>query len=161
MKQLFFVFSLLLIGTAGIAQQGVAPVQAIRYQTKKFDAAIFPANSKESLGGVRFTPTKADIDQAESGLRKKLSGLNVDLANQYETPVVDKELDNYKRQYFGYRDKAGNRIVLINCFWGTHEHFKEWLSEQIDVRKGGSYYWNVKYNLDTGELFDLKVNGRG
>ena len=36
---------------------------------------------------------------------------------------------------------------------------ENWLSNQVVVLDGGSHYWNVKYNLTTGKLFGLSVNG--
>ena len=134
---------------------------AKHYLTKKSDIAIFPADSKELFyGNERFTPTQKEIDQAERALVIQLPRLNAEHVNQYATPVIDKNLSKYKRQYFGYIDKNGNRILYINCFWKRDKEGEQlWLREKIQVLDGGSYYWNIKFNINTDELFDLDVNG--
>jgi len=134
--------------------------KADHYKTKKFDIAIFPANYLDLIPGQRFTPTRQEIDKAETELLTNLKTLNKQLVNQSSTPIIHKKLHKYKRQYFGYIDKDGNRILLINCFWSKDKHFDgRWLTERIMVFDGGSYYWNVKFNLDKNEMFDLDING--
>ncbi len=50
--------------------------------------------------------------------------------------------------------------MLINCFWARDKDDTErWLKGRIMVLDGGSYYWNVKFNLDKKQLFELDVNG--
>lgn len=135
--------------------------EAEHYKTKEFDVAIFPETYKELLPEKRFTPTHENITEAELALRTKLEDLNYLLTHQSNSPVIHKNLSKYLRQYFGYIDENGNRILIINCFWKNVDKMakKLWLKDRITVRDGGSFYWNVKYNLDTGELFDLEVNG--
>ena len=127
---------------------------ATHIESKKYNIAIFPAESKELFyGNNRFTPNLTEINAAENALTNQLVKLNADRQNQYVTPVIDKHLANYKRQYFGYIDKNGNKILFINCFWKRKKEEDEiWLKERIRVLDGGSYYWNVKYNLKTDEL---------
>jgi hypothetical protein len=86
-----------------------------------------------------------------------LQQLNEDKQNQAFTPVIDKNLKNYKRQYFGYIDSKSHKILFINCFWKKEKEVT-WLTEMINVLGGGSYFWTVKFNLNTQELFDLEVN---
>jgi len=143
------------------AQSENAPTIAEHFKTKKFEIAIFPASSRELYDGPdRFTPSKQDVEYGEEALINQLPALNMEHHNQFDTPVIDKNLSKYKRQYFGYYDKNRNRILFINCFWKKEkeENFF-WLNERIMVLDGGSYFWNVKYNLNTNELFDLDVNG--
>jgi hypothetical protein len=87
------------------------------YKSHKFDVAIFPASYIDLIPGKRFTPTRQEIDLAESILLIDLKTLNKDLFNQSSTPVIHKKLNKYKRQYFGYIDNNGDSILLINCFW--------------------------------------------
>jgi hypothetical protein len=136
-----------------------AQTVTVHYQTEKFDVAIFPAESKDLLpGAVRFTPSREDIDKAENALLKQLPDLNADKQNQDNTPVIDKNLKKYRRQYFGYINEKGDKILYINCFWKKDKGFENWMSEMVRVDAGGSYYWYVKYNLNKDELFDLTVN---
>ncbi len=142
------------------AQTNMSFTTADHYKTNAFDVAIFPAHYYSYTSEQRFTPTREEIDKAESILRKDLKILNKNLRNQYSTPVIHEQLNQYKRQYFGYIDEHGDRIVLINCFWAPNEALTEnWLIHRIRVLDGGSYYWNVKFNLDKGQLFDLSING--
>ncbi len=143
------------------AQEENVPSIAEHYKTKKFDVAIFPASSRELFDGPdRFTPSKQDVEYGEDALINQLPALNLERHNQFETPVIDKNLSKYKRQYFGYYDNNRNRILFINCFWKRDkEENLLWLNERIMVLDGGSYFWSVKYNLNTNELFDLDVNG--
>ena len=142
----------------GFGQPNTNKIEAEHYKTKKFDVTIFPANYIDMIPGERFTPTKQDIDKAEVALNRDLKTLNRQNLNQTSTPVIHKKLRKYKRQYFGYIDKNGERILLINCFWDKDSE-KNWLKERVRTLDGGSYYWDIKYNIDKDELFDLSING--
>ncbi len=152
--KLFSFLSLFLFFIAARAQEN-----AVHYQTDKFDAAIFPATSTAVLSGSkRFTPTKDDVDRAEEALLQQLPELNNDHQNQDNTPVIEKNLKKYWRQYFGYIDNNGKKILFINAFWKKDKENENWLTDMINVEGGGSYYWTVKLNLDTEELFDITIN---
>lgn len=99
------------------------------------------------------------MDKAETALKQQLKKLNSRLINQAFSPVIYKNLKKYKRQYFGYINKNNEHTLFINCFWGNEIfHENEWLKNRIMVLDGGSYYWNVKYNIEKDEL---DVNGEG
>ncbi len=144
-----------------ICIQSVTGQVAEHYQTAAFDAAIFPAESKNLFlpGEQRFTPSKKDVDEAEESLLQQLPELNNDHMNQDDTPVIEKNLKKYRRQYFGYIDRNGKKILYINAFWKKEKEFDNWLEESVNVLGKGSFFWNVKFNIETGELFDLTVNG--
>ncbi|KAF0202933.1 MAG: hypothetical protein FD170_1510 [Bacteroidetes bacterium] len=144
----------------GFGQTDTTFKKADYYKTKQFEAAIFPANYFDLLPEQRFTPATREIDTAEAALSNNLKTLNKELVNQSSTPIIHKNLHKYKRQYFGYIDKNGDRILLINCFWAMGKNCNDlWLTDRIMVLDGGSYFWNIKFNLDTNELFDLNING--
>ena len=73
--------------------------------------------------------------------------------------IIDKNLNKYKRQYFGGVDENGRKYLLINCFWSERENSNGWLNGMVIVMDGGSYYWQIKYYIDTNELKNLMVNG--
>lgn len=151
---------ILLITYDCIGQQDTTFKKADHFITNKFDVAIFPANYLDFIPRPRFTPTRQDVEKAELALKRNLKNLNKKLINQSSTPIIHEKLNNYKRQYFGYIDKNGNRVLFINCFWSNDKDDSDsWLTERTMVLDGGSYYWNVKYNLDKNELFDLAING--
>lgn len=159
-RHLTVLLTSLLISLSGFCQSDTTSIAADHYKTNKFDVAIFPSSYIDFVGGERFTPTRAEIDQAETALQIELSNLNKDLINQTSSPIIHKNLNKYKRQYFGFIDKNGNRILLINSFWTKQKEISSgWLTGRILVLDGGSYYWTVKFNLDTEKLFDLVING--
>ena len=161
MTRTLTILTLILLTTfKGFGQTDTTFKKADHYKTKEFDVAIFPVNYLDLIPGQRFTPTRQEIDKAEIALNNNLKILNKQLVNQSSTPIIHKNLHKYKRQYFGYIDKNGNRILLINCFWSKDKDDTDrWLTGRIMVLDGGSYYWNVKFNLDKNELFDLDING--
>lgn len=161
MKRMTMLLTLILHATGNsFGQSDTTFVKADHYTTKEFDVAIFPAYSHDLIPGQRFTPTRQEIDKAEAALRGNLEKLNQPLRNQSSSPVIHKNLKKYKRQYFGYIDTNGDRILLINCFWARDQDDPDrWLTTRIFVHDGGSYYWNVKFNLQKNELFDLYING--
>ncbi|WP_373060337.1 hypothetical protein, partial [Zunongwangia sp. H14] len=135
---------------------------AEHYETKDFDVAIFPKNDGELIGGLRFTPTKVQVDRAENALIENLEELNHELENQEGTrhrPIIHKHLDKYKRQYFGLIDENGDKILYIKALWYKHEASEDWLQRLIDVHGGGSFFWNIEYNLIKKKLTNLSVNG--
>ncbi|MFA7687755.1 MAG: hypothetical protein WCY25_07810 [Moheibacter sp.] len=130
---------------------------AQHYQTKDFDLAVFPKEYKIYGFEKRFTPTKEEILLAEKALQTQLEEINKNLPNQSSSPVIHKNLKKYKRQYFGVYDENGERILFINAFWGGGSEY--WLDEIIIVHDGGSYYWQVEFNISENKLYNLMVNG--
>jgi hypothetical protein len=132
---------------------------AEHFKTKQFEVAIFPESSNDLMPGKRFTPTKEEIFEAEKALKLKLKEANRNLENQYNSPIIHRNLKKYKRQYFGFINDKGEKILYINSLWKKNEEETKWLQQIIMVSDGGSYYWNIEYNLDTEELMNLSVNG--
>ena len=134
---------------------------AEHFKTKQFEVAIFPESSDEIMQGKRFTPTKEEIIKAENALKSKLKEVNRNFENQYNSPIVHRNLKKYKRQYFGFINNKGEKILDTNSLWSKSikEHHWHWLNEIIMVSDGGSHYWNIEYNLETDELINLSVNG--
>src|ERR1700733_9124575 len=104
---------LLLVSTNCFAQDTIV---AEHYKTSEFDCAIFPATAFNYVAaGKHFTPTHQDIDRAEHALNIKLKKLDSVLANQGGgDPIIYEHLKKYVRQYFGYIDSSGHRILFIN-----------------------------------------------
>jgi hypothetical protein len=110
----------------------------------------------------RFTPTVDDIIKAENILMEQLRGINEKtLMNQGKgCPIVHKKINRYKRQYFGYINNEGEKIIWINFIWDKKEDtLKLWDKKVITVLDGCSYFWNIKVDISKGKLFDLIVNG--
>jgi hypothetical protein len=134
----------------------------IKAELYKKDIAIFPASFTDLIPGRPFTPTHEEVDKAEKALATQLLTINKQRINQASSPVIHKNLANYKRQYFGFIDNKGDRILLINCVWSKEKmYLEEWLKSRIMVLDGGSYFWNIKFNLTKSKFFDFEVNGYG
>ena len=102
-----------------------------------------------------------DIVLAEQLLKKNLNSLNERKINQGEgCPNIQKKLRKYYRQYFGFQNRNGERIVWINLFWDK-SLIQQAQSEIIMVHDGCSYYWNIEVNLTKGTLSNLHINGKG
>ena len=160
MRTIIIIISILLVNPNILHCQENQTFVAENYITKNFDVAIFPKTYIEMLPDNRFTPTKSQVEQAELALHTNLKSLNSKKINQISTPIIDKRLKKYRRQYFGYIDENGDEVLIINAFWKSREDKKEiWLNEYIRVLDGGSFYWEIKYNVTKSKLFDLMVNG--
>jgi hypothetical protein len=146
---------LLFLSSCFIHAQNVAE----HFKTRQFEVAIFPESSNELMQQNRFTPTKEEIIKAENALKSKLKFLNNPRMNQSHSPIIHKNLKKYKRQYFGYINDKGEKVLYINSLWSKSVKEKHWLNGLIWISDGGSHYWNIEYNLETDELENLNVNG--
>jgi hypothetical protein len=119
----------------------------------------------------RFTPTIDDIQKTERILEQNLKEANKSRMNQVDNcPVIHKKLKSYRRQYFGYIDSSGKKIIYITFNWDRYSIFdrlrgyykdesENWKKEKEMILDGCSYHWEIKINLDTEEVFELGVNG--
>ena len=155
-----------------IGKIGNVDYQNTYIKTNNREGVIF---SKDYIGLLnnsdnKFTPTLTEIDSAEIILRKGIKKIN-----RYRPidncPVIHRNLNKYKRQYFGFIDSNGDKIIYINCLWDKvgfidRVIYKEpvdttWKIEEKMVMDGCSYYWSIKVNLNQKTLFDFGVNGLG
>ncbi|MBF9254391.1 hypothetical protein I2I11_13885 [Pontibacter sp. 172403-2] len=123
------------------------------------------------FGENRFTPSIEDILAAEEILRLNIKEENKPLVNQGEDcPIIHRNLDNYRRQYFGFINEAGERVIYINLSWDKYTIFDRlkgyekqddvsWKHQREMVLDGCSNHWEIKVNLTAKELFDLHING--
>lgn len=125
---------------------------------------IFPKEQKlyiEADENIRYTPSREDITKVEETLKEKLGEANKNQPNQgKDCPVIHKNLLKYSRQYVGYINESGEKIVWINLIWDKGKETESRLSKDvIIILDGCSYYWNIKVNLTKETLYDLQVNG--
>ena len=120
----------------------------------------------------RFSPSVRNIIQAEKSLLEdvKLKG-----RGKINDPFICANLDKYLRQYIGYVDPTGKKIIVINFFSKgdileeekDHEEFPkmirapQWKIKWHNVADGGNFYWRIKINLSTLQLFQFRENGFG
>lgn len=134
---------------------------------KGFEGYIFPKEYPLYLHSntpmpesLRFTPEKDDIESAEKILQKDLKTLTLDWRKGWE-PIIYKELKMYTRQYVGIYNDKGQRVIWINCLWKKSGNNDLIPKQIVKVSDGGNYYWNIKVNLDTHELYELYGNSLG
>lgn len=102
-----------------------------------------------------------EIEKAENILKNNLVALNANKINQTDgCPNISKKLRKYHRQYFGFINSKGEKIVWINMFWDKKFNNKS-KYELISVNDGCSYYWNIEVNITTSTLSNLQINGKG
>lgn len=143
---------------------------------EKTDAVIFSESVDCflcSISGDRFNPTKDDILLAEHILNRQLKQVNTPAANQGNgCPIIHKNLAHYRRQYFGYVTKQGNRVLFATFNWNQNRFWQRlkgydidtdtsWRYQRTIVSDGCSYHWTVIINLSLQQLEELHVNGGG
>ena len=111
----------------------------------------------------RFTPSEDDISATESALQSQLKAFNKKLPkiNLVGGPDVYKNLKKYSRQYFGFVNERGEKIIFINSIWNEilSKDESELTTEFFQVFDGGNRFWQAKINITTHKLFNFCVNG--
>jgi len=153
---------LLCYGVLGCAQSHVGR----NIQGKGFEGYIFLKD--QSISPLtfddlkeRFTPSEQEIAAAEQLIKAQLIKINQPLINQGRNcPIIHKNLDKYKRQYVGYINAQGEKVIWVNFIWGKRRDLLSGLNKGvITVLDGCSYYWNIKVNISKGTLYALQING--
>lgn len=157
---------LLCLATGVFAQKIIKTQKASDHSTyvkgDNFEGVIFSEKYLDSfllhMEGEKFTPDAHYIIMAEKLLRFGLDTIK-DVGNQ--GPFVKRHIKKYLRQYFGYTNAKGEKVICINAFWNDVENKSDshWLNDIVDVLDGGNSYWRIKINLTTHQLFDFTVNG--
>ena len=143
---------------------------------KEYEGAIFPKTYKLTYSNnlpndKRFTPTKTEIQELESQLRIYLKEITTKKTNRgnENKPNIQRNLDKYVRQYIGFIDEKGQRIIHVNFIWNHYSFWNKirgyekpndsWKSNWQFVLDGGSYYWNIDYIMTENDFENLNVNG--
>lgn len=109
----------------------------------------------------RFSPTDEHILLAESIVESRIKETNT-LNNQKNgCPIIHKNLNKYVRQYVGFINDNGDKIIWINFLWQKGMLQEELKKDIISISDGCSYYWNIEVNIDSHNLTNMQVNGRG
>jgi len=109
---------------------------------------------------TRWTPSDIEIEELEKNLISFISKQKkVNQVGNY--PIISKNLDKYIRQYAGYISSKGEKIIYVNCFWyEQNDPFsKGWEKKLIQVFDGGSYYWQIHFNVLKKKFSGYSVNG--
>lgn len=95
------------------------------------------------------TLSDTDILQIESLANKGISEYN----KQTKWSKIDK---TYKVQMVSVINAKGEKEVWLNCFC---DDYPNWRKRILEVRDGGSCFFNLKINLSKGKCYDIRVNG--
>jgi hypothetical protein len=145
-------------------------------ENRKFEGAIFPKNydipmSKNPPIEKRFTPTKSEILELEKQLDNKIKAINKNKPNQGKGygPIIHRRLKKYDRQYIGFIDQYGQKVIHVNFIWNGYsiwEAIKGWTKPDESWKTewqmwfdGGSRFWNINYIIHKKEFIDFQVNG--
>jgi hypothetical protein len=125
------------------------------------NGVIFSAEQSEAnldvLGGNvsgTWTPAVADVAKLEAELPAFLQRAE-DPWLRPDPPIWERVPD-YMRQYLGIVEE-GEEIIYANFFCTIND--MDWHNEYVFVLDGGDCFFQVKYNPQSGEFFDLSVNG--
>jgi hypothetical protein len=109
----------------------------------------------------KYTPTIEEIELAKSISIKYIDSLELSRKSKIKNKsdkLIDFEHNEYYRQYVGYYDKSGNKIIFIN---GCCESF----ADKFDINKmwvfvfgGGSCLFNALIDIDKKKCIDLNIN---
>ena len=143
-------------------------------KNKHFEGVIFSENADCFLcllDKKRFSPTLQDISKAEEILKQKLKAENTPLINQGgRCPFIHKNLKNYRRQYFGYFNEEGDKVIYTTLNWDKYtlwdwirgysrDNSEDWKKQKEMILDGCSHHWEININLSDEELFGLNING--
>lgn len=129
---------------------------SILISTASYSGVIFPANMVNleydvpTVDGY-WTASSADIAALEAALPFYLETQ----ANYFRRDILA-DLPNYARQYIGF-EADGIQYIYLNALCAADD--LDWQSEFIMVADGGDCFFQVIYQLDTGEFSNLMVNG--
>jgi hypothetical protein len=108
-----------------------------------------------------------DIKLAEDILKKEIEKLDHNYPRDYG-PRVDRHLNVYFRQYVGYINNKGQKVIYVNSHWNRiylptlfdsdRTHFD---SNYQLVLDGGCYHWEAEVNLDEKKLVSFGIHGVG
>jgi hypothetical protein len=129
----------------------------------QFKGIIFSADYElpifDRADKSRFTPSVDEVMKFEKELERRIKEINKNRPNQgrHYGPIIDKNLAKYIRQYAGFINDKGGKVIHAGLNWKRND--EEWKTDFILVFDGGSYHWTIRYNLDKDEFFHFGVNG--
>ncbi|HOY04186.1 MAG TPA: hypothetical protein PLO67_02225 [Saprospiraceae bacterium] len=125
--------------------------------SRAFHSAVIP--KKETgyipLSAPVFHPKKSELRQVETVLEKVY---REKILTWTHTPAL---LRNYYRQYFGYLDENGDRIVFVQCFAIDMRGDDFWRTFFMRIDDGCDVVFRVKINLKTNTYSDFDMNSCG
>jgi len=110
----------------------------------------------------KFTPTIEEIGIAKNLSKDYIDSLeqnrNLETVKQYGKLLKFGDSDYY-RQYVGFVDSNGNRIIFINAVCKSYGQKSDLKKNWIFVLDGGSCFYQIKVDLTNKKCIDFSVNG--
>ncbi|MBR4229782.1 MAG: hypothetical protein IKR83_03645 [Bacteroidales bacterium] len=168
-KALFLMLGLLATSLMAKAQEYIEPVETWKvsevwgnnYHGWSFHQDWEVDFTVENQDG-RFTPTDAEIAEAERLVQKRIAYLNRDHYNQGGMcPIIDEHMRKYRRQYVGFTNDRGDHIIWMSGLWDDELTDERLASDVLLTRGGCGHFWSVKVNLATRKVYGLEVNDEG
>jgi hypothetical protein len=154
MRRIALLFISIILFLSGFTQE------AILMKGKGYTGYIFRKehfvfmtveNQKE-----RFTPSKEDIAYAEILLEESIH--NYLKSEKIHTSYIKQNtLKEYKRQYVGFINNHGDKIIFIKFFKGPS--LDSLSREIVDIFDGGENYWSIEINITQRKLLRITING--
>ena len=160
---LYILMSLFIFGvsTNSLAQTNSnKKTVAEHWYTSSFNVAIFPSSYIVVDGYKSFTPSKEEIDLAERAFSREFTSLNRKREMNNEPIINYRRLSRYNRQYFGYYNAAGEKMLLIYAFWREGDVYSDernWLNEYVKPTESDGKTWSIEFNINQKTLFDFYV----
>jgi hypothetical protein len=102
-----------------------------------------------------FTP-----DESEIKIAKKQEICYLDsLEKINKKKLFSHNRRQYFRQYLGYIDNNGDKVILINAFCERNSSKEELTKIWKNVLDGGECYYQIEVNLNTKKCFKFSING--
>jgi hypothetical protein len=124
----------------------IQPDDNILITTNEFEGVIFR--------DYDWVPTVEEVRILEKQLETYLPQQR-DAFDGSKIPIEER-LPTYKRQYWGVL-KNEKRVIFANFFCNSFHY--DWTEQVVIVLDGGDCYFQIQYDVETGTLFDLRVNG--
>jgi hypothetical protein len=104
-----------------------------------------------------WAPKKADVTKLEKGLAAYVK----QAAGETELgPGLAEDLPGYKRQYVGFLEGGKKKIFVSFVCDGVLEMMGlDWAAEPILVEDGGQCFFEVHFDVDSGQYEKLAVRG--
>jgi hypothetical protein len=118
----------------------------------------------------RFTPSVGEIREAENILKRDMKAINKGKLNQQKHyPDISNNSNKYFRQYVGFINHKGEKLIHFNCHWDRYtlwDRLKAYDDDRLSFDSdytitldGGSRYWQTLINLDQKKVIGWSVNG--
>jgi hypothetical protein len=144
--------TVLVFATAFVALAAYSQVIGQRITLAHSDGVVIAFGDRPE---TYWTPSREDILLFEQALTTAVT------TNKHvRSTRIGKELQNYKRQYFGVV-RTRHRELRVSLFYNSSEAVRDgrWLKSFLQVMGGGDNYWEVTFDIASRRITELLPNG--